>query len=243
MKDNKYKSSIPKGCIERDIIDKKPDLKDLPEHVAYIASCSQKALIYKGEVVGIRVYSGDKVLLRETPLKVGKKHGTEYTFYDSGQLELAEPYADGEIHGTAYQYSETGRLMGTYKMEHGTGYDIWRHVSMEEDASPDDFYVSEVHSMKDGLPHGYEWWLNEDKTIYVEICSYMGKYHGITREWNFNGKLRRGYPKYYVHNKKVDKRIYIKAYKTDSSLPEFKKEDNLPIRNFPPEIKKILITK
>src|SRR5882672_6175546 len=59
--------------------------------------------------------------------------------------------------------------------------------------------VSEVHSLQDGVPHGYEWWLDADQRgVYHELHRCEGKYHGIERRWNHRRKLHRGYPKYWV---------------------------------------------
>ena len=241
MSNKKYESSIPKGCTEKIVREYHRSTENLPEDIAAISSYKEAELVLNSEIVGTRIYNGNDILVKETQLKNGKKHGIEYYFYDSGQVELAEPYFEGKMHGTAYQYSEDGKLMGTYKMEHGTGYDIWRHYCMEEDRNQDDIYVSEIHSMKDGLPHGYEWWLNEDQiSVHVEAMSYKGKYHGISREWNFNGKLRRGFPKYYINDEKVNKRKYLKECEKDPTLHKFKEDDNLPYRKFPKEIEKIL---
>jgi len=106
-----------------------------------------------GNRVGRRVYNQDGVLVLETPLKDGLKHGQEITWDDDGKLLSIEPYAKGQTHGTAKQYGRNGRVIGTYKMKHGTGFDIWR----QEDEK-NGVFVSEIHSLKDGMPHGYEWW-------------------------------------------------------------------------------------
>ncbi|NIP30964.1 MAG: toxin-antitoxin system YwqK family antitoxin, partial [Candidatus Dadabacteria bacterium] len=58
-------------------------------------------LTLNGNLVGIRQFNENDILMLETPIRNGKKHGIEYTFYDSGELQLAEPYAEGMIHGTA----------------------------------------------------------------------------------------------------------------------------------------------
>jgi antitoxin component YwqK of YwqJK toxin-antitoxin module len=85
-------------------------------------------------------------------MKNGLKHGREITWGEDGTLELIEPYFDGRIHGTARQYGRDGRIIGTYRLVHGTGYDIWRQET--EDGR---VHISEIHSMKDGQPDGYEW--------------------------------------------------------------------------------------
>ncbi len=65
----------------------------------------------------------------------------------------ATPYRNGVEHGIARQWNEAGRLIGWYRMHHGTGIDLWWWW----DESSRQAYVSEAHCMKDGCPHGYEW--------------------------------------------------------------------------------------
>jgi hypothetical protein len=124
-------------------------------------------------------------------------------------------------------------LIGTYTMEHGTGIDLWRHGSFESKG----YHLSEARYLKDGKWHGFEWWLNEDQeTIHRENHFWEDLQHGIQREWNSTGRLRRGYPRYWVNNQRVSKRQYLRAQAKDRNLPPFREADDLPQRNFPPEI-------
>ena len=63
-----------------------------------------------------------------------------------------------------------------------------------------------------------------------------GLEHGIQRDWDSTGRLRRGFPKYFINGEQVTKRQYLRAAKLDSSLPPFREEDNRPERQFPPEV-------
>jgi hypothetical protein len=179
-----------------------------------------------GEVVGERRYSADGGLLCETPMKNGLKHGREITWGEDGTLELIEPYFDGRIHGTARQYGRDGKPIGTYKLVHGTGYDIWRQET--EDGR---VYISEIHGTKDGQPDGYEWWFDSEQTsVWHECHWHEGLHHGIERVWSADGGLRRGFPKYWIREQRVTKRAYVRAASVDSSLPAFREEDNMPDR-------------
>ena len=123
-----------------------------------------------GEVVGQRAYSEEGQLVSETPLRNGNKHGREFQWNDDGSLLLIEPYVNGRIHGTAKQYGRRGLVIGTYTLRHGTGYDIWRQES--EDGS---ITISEIHTLRDGLPHGYEWWLtNKPDIVWHELHWHEG---------------------------------------------------------------------
>ncbi len=189
--------------------------------------------VLNGEVVGQRGYGEEGQLISETPLRNGSKHGREYQWDDDGSLSLIEPYVNGKIHGTAKQYGQNGSVIGTYKLRHGTGYDIWR--TEDEDG----ISISEIHTYREGLPHGYEWWLMKPHIVYHEIHWHEGQYHGIEREWNDANKLSRGFPRYWIKGERVDKRKYLRAAKQDSSLPPFRLKDNSPRRRFPSEIEKL----
>jgi len=76
----------------------------------------------------------------------------------------------------------------------------------------------------------------DQKSVHQENHFSQNLQHGIQRRWNFNGKLKRGYPKYWVNDKQVSKRQYLRARATDPTLPPFRKADNLPRRKFPPEV-------
>jgi len=53
--------------------------------------------------------------------------------------------------------------------------------------------------------------------------------HGISRRWNAQDKLRRGYPQYYIMGKPVNKRQYEPRLRNDPTLPPFKASDNDPL--------------
>jgi len=222
-----YRSSIPKVARERVVSTHESNGEK--QKVEYL---------FNGEVVGVRWFDKNGEMATETPFKNGVIHGTLYYFDDSfdGSLKVifAEPYRNGFAHGTARQWSLDGEtLIGTYTMKHGTGLDLWRNWGYESEH----YYLSEARYLKDGKWHGFEWWLNEDqKTLHSENHFWKDLQHGIEREWNSAGRLRRGYPRYWVKNERVSKRQYLRAQAKDRNLPPFRAADNLPRRNFPPEV-------
>ena len=228
IKDKHYCSDIPADVIE--------ELeREYKNENGRITLRSMRCL-RNGEVVGKRHYDECDRLIIETPLRDGKQHGKVFTFYENGRVQSAMPYVDGREHGIAKQWDEAGKLMGMYKLTHGTGFDLWRNVG--EDGS---FYLGEIYAMRAGLPHGFEWWLNEDEaSVHHERHWHAGEWHGIERQWNWEGGLRRGYPKYWIHYEQVTKRQYLSAARSDDTLPTFCAEDNLPQRRFPTEIEKLL---
>jgi len=128
-------------------------------------------------------------------------HGIEYRADVPGKILSATPYFKGFLHGTAKQWSNDGKLIGTYTMKHGTGIDLWWNPRSDNGLP----YLSEVHYYKKGKPHGFEWWLNEDQTVSVERHWRNGQEHGIERSWNQQGRLHRGYPRYWVNDVRVTK--------------------------------------
>jgi hypothetical protein len=66
-------------------------------------------------------------------------------------------------------------------------------------------------------------------------CEKRAIEHGVFRAWNARGRLRRGYPQYFVDGKRVRKRRYLKGSAADPSLPPFREEENRPDRKLPVE--------
>jgi antitoxin component YwqK of YwqJK toxin-antitoxin module len=182
--------------------------------------------------VGTRLYFESGNPEHEYSLKSGKKHGIEYWWFPNGKLDSAEPFVDGVPHGVAKQWDHEGRRLGTYKMTRGTGIDLWRQRSKDGSV-----WLSEIMYCKNGRRHGFEWRVNEDqKTVYIERHWHNGHLHGIEREWNRNGRLCRGYPKFFVAGVQVTKRQYQRLCVDDPTLPSFNPNYNDPTRRFPTEI-------
>jgi antitoxin component YwqK of YwqJK toxin-antitoxin module len=188
----------------------------------------QKA-IYQidGKDVGLRFWDLSGVLVMEYGLRDERMHGLFRTWYENGQLEHISFYIEGKEHGEAKQYDENGVQIGSYVMDHGTGVDLWYH---NQGGS-----LAEERGYLDGTLHGFErWWnWNDDGTVNEESHFWNGVKHGIFRRWNRHHKLSRGYPRYFVHGKRVTKREYVRACRTDPTLPSFIAEDNQPFRPLP----------
>lgn len=219
-----YRSSIPKNAQEKVVA----TYRTGPQK--YKVDC-----VLGGKIVGLRSFDAEGHIESETPLKNGLVHGTVY-FFESGIVSFLEPYRNGFSHGTAKQWSEEGELLGTYTMKHGTGWDLWR---CKETWGTGSIYLSEARHYKEGKRHGFEWWLDfEDQSrVWQESHFLEGLSHGIERQWNSEGTLSRGYPKYWVKGQRVTKRQYISASSKDPTLPAFRLKDNKPKRDFPPEVK------
>ena len=222
------KSGIPQDVIEKPVREHKEE--DVL-HDQRIVDC-----FFKGILVGQRVYNHVGIMVLETLMNDGLKHGRELTWSDDGKLLLIEPYVKGKIHGTAKQYGRNGKVIGMYTMVHGTGFDVWRQE--DEDNA---VFVSEIHSLQDGFPNGYEWWFASSKQdLRHERHWSMGKLHGIERMWNNKGRPCRGYPKFYIADQVVSKQKYILMRFKDKTLPAFRERDNLPYRKLPLEVKRLM---
>lgn len=191
----------------------------------------QREYFLKDERVGLRHFSPTGDLEWEWAFRSGARHGWMYRWHAPDCLYSAESYENGLAHGTAYQWAEDGRRIGTCTLMHGTGLDLWR------EALPDGrIGLAEAHYMKNGLPHGWEWWFHaETGVIWRETHWFEGERHGIEREWN-GEKLTRDSPRYWLHSERVPKPKYVRACLKDATLLPFRLEDNAPQRNFPPEV-------
>jgi hypothetical protein len=222
-----YRSSIPTTAQER--IASIHESNGRKKSVEYLLD---------GEVVGYRWFDQDGVMGTETPIRNDMIHGNHYYFDDSdGRLRVtfAQPYRKGLAHGAVKQWSAyNGKLIGTYTMSRGCGWDLWRC----ETYSGRSIYLSEARQLRAGKWHGFEWWFDEDKmTIHQEAHFWEDLQHGIRRMWNHEGKLKRGYPQYWVNNERVSKRQYLSACTRDPNLPSFREIDNSPKRKFPLEVR------
>jgi hypothetical protein len=62
----------------------------------------------------------------ETPMRNGRRHGVVRTWHKNGVLASEESYQDGQLHGICRQWDEQGKLLGKYRMHHGTGIQrVW----------------------------------------------------------------------------------------------------------------------
>lgn len=228
--DKRYRSDIPGDAVESSVSPHRSE--------GGRVSLEERVCTVDGEIVGHRHYDENGILAIETPVRDGRQHGMKYYWDDDGDglyLHLAAPYENGLPHGTAKQWTADGTLMGTYTLVQGTGYDLWRNF--DEHGR---LYLAEAHSMKDGGPHGYEWWLGEDqRTVWKEVHWVNGERHGIERVWG-EDKLDPGYPKFHVNDAVIGKDAYIEKQKGDAGLPEYRVEDDRSERSFPDEILKAM---
>jgi antitoxin component YwqK of YwqJK toxin-antitoxin module len=222
-----YRSSIPKAAQER-----------VASNYISTRKIQRLDLVLDDKIVGVRGFDENGAMNTEVSWRDGKRHGNMYHFEcdpdQEPRVTFVETYRHGLAHGVARQWSDYGgKPIGTYTMKQGTGIDFWRI----ETYSGKSVRLHEVRYIKAGNWHGFEWWLEEDqKSVHQEAHFWENLQHGIRREWNGEGKLRRGFPQYWVNNERVTKRQYVRACAKDPNLPPFRAIDNLPQRIFPPEV-------
>lgn len=181
-----------------------------------------------GQLIGVRYWNETGQLEMEHGIRDKQWHGFYRTWHENGHLHEMAWYENGKEHGTTEQYDEHGNLIGTYSMVHGTGIDLW---------FVEPGVLAEERHYQDGERHGYErWWDGNNQTIGQEGHFWHGVEHGIFREWNQAGRLRRGYPQYFVAGQRVSKRQYERACRQDPTLPPFKAEENSPTRELPEKV-------
>lgn len=174
-----------------------------------------------GGLVGFRLWYENGQIDFERTYQGGKMHGPERMWHENGKLHHETRYVHGKEHGLARQWNEDGELVCSYDMDHGTGVDLWWALGT----------LSEERHYRDGCLDGYErWWKQDGASVWQEHHFKQNQPHGIWREWNNAGRLRRGFPQYYVAGKLVTKRRYIQACRSDPTLPPFKSEENNPLR-------------
>jgi hypothetical protein len=155
----------------------------------------------------------------------GRAHGLEREWHSSGRLRYEARYVDGLQHGLQRQWDEQGRLIVRTRFVRGTGLDLYCG-----DLRPG--VVSESRELVDGLRHGFErWWT--DATLTEEKHFVRGEEHGIGRSWTLTKKLMRGWPRFFVHGKRVDRRAYARACASDVSLPPWRASEDRPSRARP----------
>jgi hypothetical protein len=91
---------------------------------------------------------------QEVPLRNGHKHGVIRTWHRNGVLASEEPFENNLPHGICGQWDESGRLLGRYKMVHGTGIQrAWHdngHLQVEVSTVGGRFYGRNRIWLRDG---------------------------------------------------------------------------------------------
>ncbi len=182
-----------------------------------------------GKKVGYRVWNDDGSLVMECATKNGLDHGRFRHFDSEGWVTWEGSCFKGKHHGITRQFDRNGKVIGTSRMHYGTGVDLWYS---------DEGRLLEERYIVDGHWNGFErWWKADQISVFEETHFRDDLEHGIQRKWNAEGKLRKGFPRYFVNGRRVTKRQYLSACRRDVSLPKFILLDNEPKRRLPLEVR------
>jgi antitoxin component YwqK of YwqJK toxin-antitoxin module len=178
---------------------------------------------FRGRLVGRAFWDSDGSLCMAVGLRDGVAVGLQIEYRD-GAVVYAEPFAKGVIHGLAKQYRRDGRLLLVSPFTQGTGTDFW----CDERGR-----LAEEHPLVQGKPSGTERWWNPDQTtVFSETEWLNGVWHGASRHWT-DGRLDRGFPKFYVRGKRIAERAYLRLARQDPGLPPYRPEADSPARTLP----------
>lgn len=175
-------------------------------------------------------WSPDGRLLHEKPFDADEKiHGIETQRDDSGRVVWCARWVHGAMHGPVMQFDDRGRPIMVTHFVRGRGADIW--VSCGK--------VTEFREMEDGVPHGFVRW-GDPRRPWEEGHFCRGERHGIFREWESDGTLREGCPRYYLKDVVVSRRAYEVALAEDESLPRYDARDDSNRRAMPQAVREAL---
>lgn len=139
-------------------------------------------------------------------------------------VSYAEPLVGGKVHGLAKQFDSAGRLVMVSPFVRGTGTDFW---------CDDEGQLAEEHPIVRGRPSGCErWWNPDQRTVFIETHHRDGLLHGISREWA-KGRLRNGFPMFFINGERVTKRRYLAETKLGAPLPVYRAQEDQPARRLP----------
>jgi hypothetical protein len=183
-----------------------------------------------GRKLGRLLWSLDGRILHEQPLDAqGRHHGVEVERDNSGKAVWCAGWVHGSMHGPVIQFDEHGHpLMVTYFVR-GRGTDIWMSGG----------HVSEIREMEDAQPHGLVRWGNPTSPS-EEGYFFRGRRHGIFRKWESDGTLKKGYPQYYVEDKRISRLAYEKACEANPVLPPYNPRQNGNRRALPGAVRDAL---
>jgi len=97
-------------------------------------------------------------------LRNGLRHGVVRVWHKNGVLANEERYQNGLPHGTCRQWNEAGRLLGKYRMVHGTGVQRTWHENGR--------LQLEFSTVRGDFSGHYRLWLHDGSLLSEEINLY-----------------------------------------------------------------------
>ncbi len=216
-KQRRIPKGVPRDAVER-VMTESFGTERCTRFVYFVGDCCVATVTYQvSGAVALEQHFDDQ----------RRRHGvTRYEFED-GRLKFRAAYVHGLQHGLQQQWDQEGRLLCTTRFDRGTGVDLWFDAG-----ATGDWRLAEEREYVCGMRHGIErWWSGE--AVREEQMLFEDQKHGIERMWNARGRLRRGWPRYFVRDLQVTRREYERARKVDATLPVRRGADDLPERRFP----------
>jgi hypothetical protein len=118
---------------------------------------------------------------------------------------------------------DRGRPLSVSQFVEGRGFDVWMGGCDEG--------ISEIRQLVDGTPHGLTRW-GDPSRPWEEEHFFEGRRHGIFRCWD-DDVLEKGFPKFFVNDKRVSREEYELARQTDAELPAYREQDDDNAREMP----------
>ena len=95
------------------------------------------------------------------PTRNGRRRGVVRVWHKNGVLASEELYQNGLLHGVCRQWNEAGRLLGEYRMVHGTGVQRAWHENGR--------LQLEFSTVNGDFSGRYRLWLNDEKLMSEDI--------------------------------------------------------------------------
>jgi hypothetical protein len=203
------------------------------EHIVsrFKSGIKREAFYFRGgKRVGVRRWWNDGTLAHEWATDGNDHHGRWVHFHTNGVPDLEASYRNGKRHGIRVQFDRDGWAIGTSEFRGGDGVDLWFHRPPSGPPA-----LGEEWTYQNDFLHGPErWWTR--RRVHRENFWFNGRQQGIVREWTIRGRLRRGMPQFWINGKQIAKADYLKARKSDLTLPRYSARDNSASRSFPAEL-------
>jgi antitoxin component YwqK of YwqJK toxin-antitoxin module len=191
------------------------------------------------ERVGVREFYDNGKLAEERLYRHDKLHGVLRQYHLNGKLFAERPYRDGVMDGEFRFWDEDGELMGSSKIEKGTGflreYDN-PYLNVHETETP--YRNNQIHGRQilwgrfldcegigfqisnyvDGQLQGIVVVRHEDGLLLSWSYFKDDHLHGTVTYLNRDGKVVTGYPRYYLRRKKVTAAEFEGAASGDPEL-------------------------
>ena len=130
---------------------------DPPQRGAKTGTERRSSATAKVKIVRTRYRNGQ--VSEEQPQLNGRLHGVLRRWHKNGVLALEQPHEHGLTHGICRQWNEDGKLLGAFKIKHGTGvHRHWHHNGQLQ---------SEVSTVHGELTGRHRSWL-PDGTLVLE---------------------------------------------------------------------------